>query len=119
MALSPDRIRGIYAKRRTKGQYTELLVEFLTSAQEGVSVREEWPQLFTWDASKPEGEQGKQASTLKQGFENAKGKKDFPLEGVDPEIVDVIVDGDDVFLINTELYNPAAEMAGVGAEDEA
>ena len=29
MPLSPDEVRAIYAKRRTKGLYDSLLVEFL------------------------------------------------------------------------------------------
>jgi hypothetical protein len=77
--------------------YGELLTQFLASGENGVSVREQWATQFAWDADKPEGERGKQATTLKQGFENAKDRKDAP-EG--SENVDVIVDGEDVYLIN-------------------
>ena len=108
MALSNEQIRSIYAKRRTKGQYTDLLGQFIESGENGVSVREQWPTQFAWDASKPEGERGKQATTLKQGFENAKERKDAP-EGSDD--VDVIVDGEDVFLINKAVMNVEAELA--------
>jgi len=97
MALTPDQIRAVYAKRRTKGLYGELLASFIESGEGGVSVREEWNTQFAWDESKPEGERGKAATTLKQGFENAKDKKDAP-EG--SELVDVIVDGNDVYLLN-------------------
>lgn len=86
MPLDSDRIKGIYAKRRTKGQYTDLLGDFLESTEQGYSVKEEWPVLA-----------GKQATTLKQGFENAKARKDAPENS---EYIDVIVDGEDVFLIN-------------------
>jgi hypothetical protein len=94
MALTAEQVRAIYAKRRTKGQYTELLTAFIESGDTGVSVKEEWTQLAD-----------KKAPTLKQGFENAKEKKDAP-EGADT--VDVITDGDDVFLINRAI---------VGAEE--
>lgn len=87
MALTPDQIRGIYAKRRTKGMYNELLDTFVASGENGVSVKEEWDTQLG----------DKKATTLKQGFENAKGRKDAP-EG--SETVDVIVDGDEVYLIN-------------------
>lgn len=87
MPMTPDQIRAVYAKRRTKGLYTELLVNFIESGEGGVSVKEEWPVQFS----------DKKATTLKQGFENAKDKKDAP-EGA--ELIDVIVDGEDVFLLN-------------------
>jgi hypothetical protein len=91
MPLSNDRIREIYAKRRTKGQYQTFLAALLESGDNGCDVKETWPQL-----------QDKKASTIKQGFENAKNTKDAP-EGADA--VDVIVDGEDVFLINTSVAN--------------
>src|SRR5215831_16948818 len=97
MALTPEQIRSIYAKRRTKGQYTLLLAQFIASGDNGVSVREQWPTEFSWDDTKEGKDRGKQATTLKQGFENAKEKKDAP-EG--SEYVDVIVDEEDVYLIN-------------------
>ena len=98
MPLTNDRIREIYAKRRTKGLYTSLLTALLESGDNGCDVKETWPQL-----------QDKKASTIKQGFENAKNTKDAP-EGADN--VDVIVDGEDVFLINTSVVG---DMAGVEA----
>jgi hypothetical protein len=113
MALSPEQIRSIYAKRRTKGLYTELLGVFIESGENGVSVREQWPTQFAWDESKDEGERGKQASTLKQGFENAKDRKDAP-EGSDA--VDVIVDGEDVFLINRSVMDLTEELVGTVAQ---
>jgi len=100
MPLSPDQIKAIYAKRRTKGLYSDLWAEFMASDEAGVSVRENWPTQFAWDPEKPEGERGKQATTLKQGFENWKKNKDAP-EG--SELIDIIVDGDEVYLINRRL----------------
>lgn len=90
MALTAEQVKAIYAKRRTKGQYNGMLDEFLASGDNGVSVKEEWATQL--------GE--KKATTLKQGFENAKDRKDAP-EGSD--LVDVIVDGEDVFLINRNI----------------
>ena len=95
MPLSPEQIREIYAKRRTKGQYADFLAEFLASGDNGVEVKDQWTQLAD-----------KKASTIKQGFENAKDKKDAP-EGADR--VDVIVDGEDVFLINAAMLAGAVE----------
>lgn len=89
MALTPEQIREIYANRRTKGQYEKFLTEFLGSNEDGISVKEVWPQL-----------NDKKASTLKQGFDNAKDRKEAP-EG--SEFVDIIVDGDNVFLMNLKL----------------
>ena len=106
MPMTPEQIRAVYAKRRTKGLYAEKLAAFIDSGDGGVSVREEWPTDFSWDESKPEGERGKVATTLKQGFENAKDKKEAP-EGA--EFIDVIVDGNDVFLLNRVVLGNVAE----------
>src|SRR5262245_55880996 len=106
MALTPEQIQKIYAKRRTKGLYNELLAEFMESGEDGVSVREQWPTHFSWDPTKEDKERGKQATTLKQGFENAKEKKDAP-EGA--ENVDVIVDEENVFLVNRNVYNTSEQ----------
>jgi len=99
MPLSPEEIRKIYAERRTKGEYIAKLTQFMESEEVGISVKEEWNTAF--------GE--KKATTLKQGFENAKDKKDAP-DGA--ELVDVIVDGDDVFLLNRAILDAS------GAENE-
>lgn len=99
MSLTAEQIAEIYAKRRTKGLYTEFLAELLASGENGVDVKETWPQL-----------KDKKATTIKQGFENAKDKKEAP-EGAD--MVDVIVDGEDVFLINSAMVR---ELVGAEAE---
>lgn len=103
MALTPEQIRGIYAKRRTKGQYTQFLSQFLESGENGTDVKETWPQLAD-----------KKGNTIKQGFENAKEKKEAP-EGAD--LVDVIVDGEDVYLINAAALSPEL-LAAAGVTDE-
>jgi len=90
MPLSPEEIRKIYAERRTKGEYIAKLTQFMESEEVGISVKEEWNTAF--------GE--KKATTLKQGFENAKDSKAAP-EG--SELIDVIVDGENVYLINKAL----------------
>lgn len=97
MPLSPEDVRALYAKRRTKGLYDGMLIEFLGSSDNGVDVKEQWPELAD-----------KKAATLKQGFENSKGRKGAP-EG--SEQVDVIVDGDNVYLINKLVAGIEAELA--------
>jgi hypothetical protein len=93
--MTPDQIRAVYAKRRTKGLYLDLLAQFIDSGEAGVSVREEWNTILG-------DTENKKATSLKQGFENAKDKKDAP-EGAD--LIDVIVDGDDVFLLNRAVLD--------------
>jgi hypothetical protein len=95
MALTAEQIRGIYAKRRTKGQYNMFLDLVLASGENGCDVKDTWPQLAD-----------KKASTIKQGFENAKSRKDAP-EGADA--IDVIVDGEDVYLINSAMVGELVE----------
>jgi hypothetical protein len=97
MPLSPEDVRAIYAKRRTKGLYDTLLTQFIESGDNGVSVKEQWPEL-----------NDKKAQSLKQGFENSKSRKGAP-EGSDQ--VDVIVDGEDVYLINKVVAGIEAEVA--------
>ena len=98
MALSTEEIRAIYAKRRTKGVYDAKLIEFVESNETGVSVRETWPTEFPYPGKDAQDKPtGKKAASIKQGFENSKGRKDAP-DG--SENVDVIVDGEEVYLIN-------------------
>ena len=97
MPLSPDEVRAIYAKRRTKGLYDAMLAEFLESGDNGVDVKVQWTELAD-----------KKAQTLKQGFENSKDRKTAP-EGSDG--VDVIVDGENVYLINKIVAGIEAELA--------
>jgi len=109
MALTPDEIRAIYAKRRTKGVYDSKLVAFLDSGEEGVNVRETWPNDFPYPGKDAQDKPtGKKATSIKQGFENSKGRKESP-DG--SATVDVIVDGEEVYLINTVLSGMAEELA--------
>jgi hypothetical protein len=88
-SLTPEQISALLGKSRTKGQYVVLTNEFLASGEVGVDVREQWPEL-----------KDKKATTLKQGFENAKKNKDAS-EGADK--IKVAGDGDGVFIINLAL----------------
>lgn len=101
MALTPDQIKLIYANRRTKGQYEKYLTEFLASSEDGISVKEVWPTLAD-----------KKASTLKQGFDNAKDRKEAP-EG--SEFVDIIVDGENVYLMNVKALTDNGVLDAVEA----
>lgn len=83
MGLNAEQIQALYAKRRVKGQYKELLVQLDTNSDEaGVNVREAWPVL-----------KDKNTSTLAQGFGNA--VKDLKLE----EKFDVISQNDQVYVM--------------------
>jgi hypothetical protein len=104
MPLDPERIKQIYADRRTKGLYMAKLRSFMESGDLGISVKEEWNTEF----------EGKKASTLKQGFENAKDNKLSP-DG--SELIDVIVEGEDVFLINRLAAEQDELVAPVGVEE--
>lgn len=84
--LTAEQIQALLGKTRQKGVYTEKLNEFLASGESGVSVNETWMEL-----------KDKKDSTLKQGFEAAKEKKEAA-EG--SEFVKVIVNEGQVFLIN-------------------
>lgn len=84
--LTAEQIQALLGKTRTKGQYLEYLNEFVASGEQGVNVNETWVAL-----------RDKKATTLKQGFENAKEKKEAA-EG--SENVKVIANEDMVYLIN-------------------
>jgi hypothetical protein len=86
MPLSNDQIMALLSKTRQKGVYTDRLNEFIASGEGGLCVNEQWPDLG-----------GKKATTLKQGFEAAKDKKEAS-EGADKVIVKT--DEDKVYLIN-------------------
>lgn len=93
-ALDHDQIMALLSKTRQKGVYTERLNEFISGGEQGISVNETWADL-----------RGKKATTLKQGFEAAKDKKEA-LDGADKVIVksDKAEDGtESVYLINLAL----------------
>lgn len=93
--LSPEQITALLGASRTKGVYIAKLTEFMGSGEQGVDVAEQWPELAE-----------KQASTVKQGFENAKNSKNAPA-GVDN--VRVITNEEKVYLINTGTPPEAAQ----------
>lgn len=99
MALTPEQIAQLLSTSRSKGQYNVYLGKFVESGDAGVCANEEWVDLAT-----------KKASTVAQGFENAKKNKDAP-EGA--EFVKVLKNEDKVYLINlkaagVEIGEPVA-----------
>lgn len=95
--LSADQISALLSQTRTKGQYSIYLASFLDSGEQGVCVNEQWADL-----------RDKKASTLKQGFENAKDSKGAH---ADAEFVKVISNDDKVYLINLKAAGLEAEAA--------
>jgi len=89
MGLTPEQIDALLSKTRTKGEYVVSLNEFLSSGEAGVCVNDQWKQMG-----------GKKATTLKQGFEAAKDKKEAN-DGADKVIVKT--DEEKVYLINLAL----------------
>lgn len=92
--LNQEQIMALLSKTRQKGVYTDRLNDFITSGEQGISVNETWADL-----------RGKKATTLKQGFEAAKDKKEAA-DGADRVIVksDKAEDGTEtVYLINLAL----------------
>jgi hypothetical protein len=104
MALTADQIAALLSKTRTKGMYIEKLNAFLASGEQGVLVNETWPEL-----------KDKKATTLKQGFENAKENKEAK-EG--SEYVKVIANEDQVYLINLQASGLVDETETAEVADE-
>lgn len=84
--LTSDQIQALLGQTRTKGVYIARLNEFLASGEQGVCAHDDYMEL-----------KDKAASTVKQGFENAKNGKNAA-EGADQ--VKVITNEDKVYLIN-------------------
>jgi hypothetical protein len=84
--LTPERIAELLSSSRTKGQYVTFINQFIESGEMGVDVGETWPELA-----------GKNANTLKQGFDSAKEKKEA---AAGSENVKVAKQEDRVYLIN-------------------
>jgi hypothetical protein len=95
--LTADQIAQLLGSTRSKGQYVVYLNEFLDSEEGGVCANEQWVAI-----------KDKKASTIKQGFENAKDKKDAR---DDAQFVKVITNDDKVFLINLKVAGMADEAA--------
>ena len=106
--LTPEQIQALLGKGDTRGVYVSKLNQFMDSPEQGVNVTEQWPELATDKAGK-----AKLPSTLKQGFENAKGQKKAR-PGADT-LVKVILDGDLVYLIK----DPNAVISSDGDSAEA
>lgn len=96
--LTAEQIQALLGKTRQKGLYTQFLNEFIESGEMGVNVNEQWVEL-----------RDKKATTLKQGFEGAKDKKEA-VEGADQ--IKVISNEDQVFLVNLAV---ASEQLGAEA----
>lgn len=92
--LTAEQIQQLLSTSRSKGQYVAYTNEFLASNEAGVCVNEQWADLAD-----------KKASTLKQGFENAKTNKESS-DGADK--IKVMVNEDKVYLINLALAGGAA-----------
>lgn len=84
--LSPDQVAALLSKTRTKGQYIQYLNEFIDGGEMGVEVGEQWVAL-----------KDKKATTLKQGFDNAKDNKEAH-DGA--ENIQVIKQDEKVYLVN-------------------
>lgn len=95
MALTPEQIQTLLGKTRIKGDYVMKLNAFDASGEQGVSVSETWPDLA-----------GKKATTLKQGFENAKQNKDFKGNA---DTIRVISNDDLVYLVRVDASVDGAE----------
>ena len=99
--LTADQIAALLGKTRQKGVYIQYLNQFLDGGESGICVNETWVDL-----------KDKKASTLKQGFENAKENKEAK-DG--SEFVKVIANEDKVYLINLQAagLETEAEVAEV------
>jgi hypothetical protein len=95
--LTAEQIAALLGKTRQKGVYIQYLNQFLDGGESGICVNETWVDL-----------KDKKASTLKQGFENAKENKEAK-DG--SEFVKVIANEDKVYLINLQA-------AGIETEAE-
>lgn len=96
--LTAEQITALLGATRQKGLYTTHLNAFVESGEMGVDVGEQWVE-----------HSGKNASTLKQGFDNARTNKDFT---GDANQIKVIKNEDKVFLVNLAV---AAEQLGEAA----
>lgn len=88
--LTSEQIQALLGKTRQKGIYEKYLIEFVNSGEGGVNANEEWMDL-----------REKKATTLKQGFENAKDKAHV-MEATEGRAanVKVLASDDQVYLIN-------------------
>lgn len=99
--LTPEQIAALLGKTRQKGVYTDYLNSFIASGEGGIDVNEQYVDL-----------RDKKPSTLKQGFENAKDKKEAH---EDANLVKVVSDGTHVFLINLKVAGAVPEAEAEAA----
>jgi hypothetical protein len=99
--LTTEQIQALLGKTRQKGVYIQYLNQFLESGESGVCVNETWLDM-----------KDKKATTLKQGFENAKENKEA---GDGSEFVKVIANEDKVYLINLQAAGVETETAEAAA----
>ena len=93
MALTQDQIKGLYAKRRTRGGYVEILTDAMDNSDEnGFAAKATYPQLAD-----------KIPSTLYQGFRNAAEKLAIS------DKIDVLNMDGDVFVIFKDRVDFADE----------
>lgn len=95
--LTAEQITALLGKTRQKGVYIQYLNQFLEGGESGICVNETWVDL-----------KDKKASTLKQGFENAKENKEA---GDGSEFVKVIANEEKVYLINLQAAGVAEQQA--------
>lgn len=96
--LTQEQINALMATTRTKGQYIQLITEFLDSDENGVDVKVQWPELSE-----------RKSASVKQGFENAKNSKNAR---ADFKNVQVLKNEENVYLIKrTAPAEAAAEAA--------
>lgn len=105
MGLNAEQIQALYAKRRVKGQYEDLLVQLDTKSDEaGVNVREAWPIL-----------KDKNTSTLAQGFGNAVKKLNLG------DKFDVISQDEQVYVMvkdRVALIDETIDLDAIPEEDD-
>jgi len=87
--LTAADIQALLSKTRTKGQYVVRLNEFIESGEMGICVNEQWVEFAD-----------KKATTLKQGFDNARDNKEANEAS---EFVKVISNEDKVYLVNLQV----------------
>jgi hypothetical protein len=83
--LSSEAIAALLQNRRTRNAYDAPFEDFVNSDEAAISVKDNYPLLA-----------GKKATTLYQGFRTVREKLNMV------EIVDVVQQGNDVFLFHNE-----------------
>jgi hypothetical protein len=98
--LDPKLVASLYAKRRTRGGYVEILTEAAQSDENGFAAKATYPQLAE-----------KNPATLYQGFRNAAEKMGIA------EKVDILNSDDEVYVIFKERVHLVSSN-GNGSEPD-